>query len=185
MCANQKQGEEKVDRVGLDRPPAWLLVLGEPVPRLDRKELDREALRFAVELHHDRALQPGDKKRAAGWCTGAKAFQCWVDWLQDERRDQVARTHANGKGFLVRNRRTAVRYLRAMQQRHAKPVADRLENAIRGYEEVIREAHALDTSAKAVSSSEGRAGLVAGIERIIGFETQAVAALDSAVEAMQ
>ena len=196
MCTNQKEGEEKVDRVELDRPPGWLLVFGDVLHRIDRKAADREALRFAIKLHHDRVLgtgaeQPEDsplrgaRKGYDGWCTGVNAFRCWEEWTRDERREQVARTHANSKGFLVRNRRTAIRYLRAMRQRHPKPVAYCLDNAILRYEEVIRETSALDTSPNGVSTPEGRLKMVAGIERIIEIENGAVAALERAVEVME
>jgi len=72
-----------------------------------------------------------------------------------------------------------------MQQRHPKPVAGRLEDAIRGYEEVIREADAFDTSPKGVSTPEGRAGIVAGITRIVEIEKEAVSALEGAAGAME
>jgi RNA polymerase sigma-70 factor (ECF subfamily) len=178
MCPNVVAGEEAVQTVTIEQLPGWLIVLGEPVPRASAQIADCQALRNAVDLHHDQSPVP------QGWHTGLKSYGCWIAWLEDEKRyGEPARTHANSRGFLIRNRRTAVRYLEAMRQRHPESVGTHLQAAIRHFNTVIAEAAKLDTSRESVATAEGRQEIAQRLRTIREREAQAFGALEDALTA--
>jgi hypothetical protein len=193
MCPNEEQGKERIYRIEEAWPPYALLAVGEAVPRIDRREADIAALRYAVALHRDQVLGPdaayaGDdalrrvERFGARWRTGLKSLASWIACLEDSEHLGYHYWNANVRGFLIRNRSTAVRYLRAMQGRCVEAVASYLESAIEMYQAVIEEAELADTSQDAISSIPGRRALISRIERITDLERRAVAELDGAVK---
>ena len=196
MCPNVVSGEEKVDRVVLEQPMGWLLVIGDAWDAIEREAADAEALRFAVDLHHDRVLATSaaaapsyalrhSEQYVDRWTTGAKSFECWTEWLEDTNRyGEAPHPHSNSKGFLVRNRRTAIRYLRAMKQRHPERMAGLFESVVCLFDNVVAEAQQIDTSDGAVSSVDGRKRMISQIEATADLERQAFAAVQEIVEAL-
>jgi len=149
MCPNEEQGKERIYRVEEAWPPYAALAVGEAVPAIDRGEADIEALKYAVALHRDRVLGPdvayaGDdplrRAEAFGtwWRTGLKSFACWIACLEDSEHLGYHYWHGNVQGFLVRNRRTSVRYLEAMQRRCSEAVAAHLGSAMQAYQAVVK-----------------------------------------------
>jgi hypothetical protein len=193
MCSNEEQGKERIYRVEEPMPPYVSLAVGEPVPTIDRTKADLEALKFAIALHREQVL--GTKVGYDGeyplrradeygkyWRTGLKSFSAWIACLEDTEHLGQPFWHSNVVGHLYWNRRTAVRYLKAMQERHSKTIAVHLENAIQRYQAVIAELNKVDTSREAIIVSlQGRGQLIKSIERIMQLESQAVVELEAAV----
>jgi hypothetical protein len=71
-----------------------------------------------------------------------------------------------------------------MQKRHSATVAAHLENAIQKYQAVIKEVGKADISGESLSSAQGRGKLISIVKRISDLESQAVAELEKAVEAL-
>jgi len=194
MCPNTERGAETICRIEERMPPYVVLAVGETVPTVDRTTADYEALKFAIALHRDQVL--GIDMEYAGeyplrradelgkyWRTGLKSFSSWIDCLDDTDHPGEPRWYSNIKGWLVRNRKTAVRYLTAMQKRHSKTIADHLESAIQEYEAVIEETENIDTSREAVLSAPGRRKMTSTVERIANLESQAAGELQKAMGA--
>ena len=115
---------------------------------LIEKKADLEALKFAIALHRDQVL--GANAEYSGeyslrrsdeygkyWRTGQKSFTSWIACLEDIDHLGQPRWHGNVKGFLERNRESAVRCLKDMQKRHSESFAAHLNNAINKYDAVI------------------------------------------------
>jgi len=187
MCPNTEKGKEQVSR-NEDGWPVTLLAPGEPVPRIERRKADLEALKYAIALHRDQVLGSnpeysgeyplrGAEKFSKYWRTGLKSFTSWMHCLQDVEHLGQHYWHSNVRGHLDINRSSAIRYLKAMQKRHPQTVATHLGNAIQKYEAVIEVVKRIDTSQEAMSSVHGRETLVALIKEIADLERQAVAEL--------
>ena len=196
MCPNEEEGKEKIYRIEEPMPPYASLAIGEATPAMDRMKADFEALKFAVALHRDKVLgtdaqYPGESplRRADEfgkyWRTGLKSFSSWITCLQDTEHFGQPFWHSNVVGHLYWNRRTAVRYLKAMQKRHSEPIATHLENAIEKYQAVIGELNQVDVGGEAISSVEGREKLIESIQEIANLESQAVAELEKAEKAFR
>ena len=194
MCPNEKEGEETIQRIEEPMPPYASLAVGEAISTIDRTKADLEALKFAVALHRDQVLGAGvdylgqyplrlADEFGKYWRTGLKSFSSWIACLEDVEHLGQPRWHSNVKGFLERNRKSAVRYLRAMQKRHPEAITTLLENAIQKYEAVIGELNEVDTSREALLAVEGRGKLISWVRRISDLESQAVMALENTVKA--
>ena len=174
-----------------DGYPYTLLAPGDRSAKIDRKAADVEALRYAVALHQDRVLGPDAGAypvRHAGygkyWRTGVRSYAAWIAALQDTEHLGQARWHRNVVYQLAINRRSAVRYLDAMGERHPESVATRLGAAARGYEAVVKALEGVDLSEEAIASVTGRDALARVIEEIVDLESQAAAEMESAAQAI-
>jgi hypothetical protein len=176
-------------------PPYALLTLGKTVAAIDRKDADREALKFAIALHKDQVLGPKVKyagtyplRRAddykACWRTGKKSFAAWITTLEDTVNLGESFWHQNSKSFLVNNRTTAVRYLQDMQKRYSAETSAHLSAAIEQYNAVIAEARKIDTHDGPFKSVQGRKNMIGSIKAIDALEDKAVAELEIALKTM-
>jgi hypothetical protein len=155
--------------------PAWAFVTAaEPVPVLDRRQADLEALRHAVALGRDEVTMPG------GYVTGQKAYALWAATLRDTEHLGEARWHANMVLHLSINRPSAPVYLAQMATRHPEPVAGHLRAAADLYREVLGRLAVADTSEAAMRSGPGREALARLVEDIAARESRAVAELEAA-----
>jgi AraC-like DNA-binding protein len=188
------EGVAKIARIK-DGWPSVLLAPGEPVEKIDRKEADFEALKYAIELHHDRVLGINVKysgkyplrdaeKFSKHWRTGLKTFSAWTKCLKDIDHPGQYYYHNNVLFHLWLSRSSAVRYLEAMRKRHLKDIANCIENAILKYKNIIDLLEKVDWDAGAMSSVERRDALISQIENIVNLESRAVAELEQAVELM-
>jgi len=188
------EGEVKIARIE-DGWPSTLLAPGEPVQRIDRKEADLEALKYAIALHRDQVLGANVKysgkyplrdveKLSKYWRTGLKSFASWIRCLQDMEHLGQHFWHSNVLLHLFLSRSSAIRYLQAMQKRHPRAVADYLENAIQKYKAVIGVLGSVDWSPEAMSSVKGREVFVTHVKEMADLESQAVAELEKAVEVL-
>jgi hypothetical protein len=169
-----------------------LLTTGEPIPAIGRERADLEALKFAIALHRDQVL--GAERDYSGeyplrrsdeygkyWRTGKKSFSSWMACLGDTTNPGQPHWHSNVKGFLVRNREAAARYLMRMQQRHTGAFSVHLGNAIKKYEAVIEKVKMMDTSGQAIQSDPGRGKLIGAIEEVVTLEREAIRELERAI----
>ena len=196
MCPNEEAGNERIYRLDDEpMPPYAGFTIGGAIPTIDRETADLEALKFAVALHRDQVLGPDADyggnyplRRAdefgTYWRTGLKSFASWIACLEDAEHPGQPYWHGNVVSHLYWNRTTAVRYLKAMQKRHSATVAAHLENAIQKYQAVIEEVGKADTSGESLSSAQGRGELILRIRRISKLESEAVAELEKALEAL-
>ncbi|MAF12534.1 hypothetical protein CMK11_18970 [Candidatus Poribacteria bacterium] len=177
-----------------DGYPYNLLVPGDTTRQLDRTTADAEALRYAVALHRDEVLAPStpDGSRytvrhaeyGERWRTGVKTYAAWIEALEDAENLGQARWHRNVVYQLGINRRSAIRYLDAMSERHPESVATHLGAAARSYEAVVRALEGVDLSEDAIASAAGRGALAGVIEEIVELESQAAAEMESAAQAL-
>lgn len=161
----------------LDQYPWWVAVPEEADETLDRREADREALRFALRLGRDEV----DLSRLPGKSGGARSWTLWTEQLADEACCGPHFYHANVLGNLRLNRRGAEAYLRAMAGRHADPVAAALRHAAGLYREVVTRLEPADTGKEALATAAGRQALIGCIRQAHAAETDALQALDEAV----
>ncbi|MCE5240263.1 hypothetical protein LLH23_17505 [bacterium] len=158
--------------------PAWEFVaVGEPVPQLDRKEADLEALRHAVALGRDHVAMPG------GYVTGQKAYALWAAALRDLAHLGQARWHSNMVLHLGLNRHSAPVYLEQMAARHPGARATHLLAAAELYRQSLRCLATADTSQAAMTSPAGRETLARLVEEMAALEARAVGELEAALAA--
>ena len=175
-----------------DGYPYNLITPGQPVDKLARGQADAEALRYAVALHRDEVLGPDavgiyplrHDEYGERWRTGVRAYAAWIAALQDTEHLGQARWHSNVVYQLGINRRSAVRYLRAMRERHPGAAAVHLTEAARQYEAVLETLGSAATGGDAMASADGRAKLVAIIETIVRLEGEAALEMEKAVAAL-
>lgn len=183
--------------IRIDRQPWALLVPGESLEPMDRRQADLAALRYAIALHRDQVLGESDatasarsafclrNQEAVGeqWRTGLKTFAAWATCLRDTEHLGQARWHANMVGHLIMNRGSAVRYLRTMADRHPEEVAVHLHNAAAYYEQVRATLRQADTSEEAISSPSEREALARLAEQMAVLESQAIEEIEEALAA--
>ena len=183
--------------IRIDKQPWALLVPGESLEPMDRRQADLAALRYAIALHRDQVLGESDAtasarsafclrdREAVGeqWRTGLKTFAAWATCLRDTEHLGQARWHANMVGHLIMNRGSAVRYLRTMADRHPEEVAVHLHNAAAHYEQVRATLRQADTSEEAISSPSEREALARLAEQMAVLESQAIQEIEEALAA--
>jgi hypothetical protein len=175
--------------------PSILVAPGEPIQKIDRKEADLEALKYAIALHREEVV--GVKVKYSGkyplrdvekyskyWRTGLKSFAAWLKCLRDTEHIGQYYYHSNILLHLYLGRSSAIRYLEVMQKRHSQAVADYLENAIQKYKAVIEVIRKIEWNNKIMSSFQGREALASQIENIVGLEGQAVVELEKTINIM-
>jgi hypothetical protein len=186
------EGDVKISRI-LDGWPYTLLVPGEPVELIDRKEADLEALRYAIALHHDEVLgidvrylgnyQLRDAERFSKyWRTGLKAFTAWVECLRDADHPGPFYYHSNVLNYLYICRSSAIRYLETMKERHPQDVGNYLGGAVERYKEVLELIEPFEWNAEIMSSAKGRQTLINRINAIVDLESQSADALEKVVK---
>jgi hypothetical protein len=192
MCPNTPEKEVRIDRVTEDMPPFAFVSVGDPIPKMDRVKADMESLKFAIALHRDLvlgmdheysgtfALRHGNQYRKY-WRTGIKSLHSWISCLEDHDHMGEHYWHSNVKFTLEWNRKSAVRYLEAMKNRHDEIFASCLDNAISKYQTVIELICEADTCEEAMLSVSGREKLISVIREIIMKEQEAVCYLEKSV----
>ncbi len=197
MCPNEQKGKEKIYRIQESLPVWQLLIPGGKLKKIDRTQADREALSYAIALHKDEIL--GGNTDAAkkfsladvsgykqwGWHTGKGAYAVWEKCLADNEHVGQGRWHANAQWSLVRNRKTAVAYLREMEKRHNNEAKNHLEKACQHYEAVIAEMINGNTSDAAIGTNEGRKSLISIVQSVTALEDKAVSELEKALAALK
>jgi len=177
--------------------PTALLVPGESLTPMDRKQADLAALRYAVALHRDQVLGASDARATAEWAcplrdqeavgkqwrTGLKTFAAWAKCLRDVEHLGQGYWHANVVRHLLLNRSSAVRYLKAMADRHPAEVAAHLNRAAAEYEKVGATLRTADTSGEALSLPDGREALAKLAEQVAGLDSQAIKEIEKALAA--
>jgi hypothetical protein len=183
--------------IRIPQQPWALLVLGESADTMDRKQADLAALRYAVALHRDQVLGASEADAAARWAsplrdqeavgkqwrTGLKTFSAWTKCLRDTEHLGQARWHSNMVRHLLLNRGSAVKYLKAMADRHPEEVAAHLKSAAAQYEEVLAALGKADTSGEAMTSAAARETLAGLAEQVAVLESQAIQEIEKALAA--
>jgi len=180
----------------LRRLPEWpctLLMLGKPVPVLDRAEADRRALAHAIALARDDIeelvksavdcpLQGG--RDANGKTTGQASFALWARLLRDPDGWGAHFYHANVVFHLAINRRSAPIYLRAIADRRPE-AAKPLQAAAGVYERILTTLSSADTSKEIMLKPDGREALAMLVEEIAELEAKAIDDVENAFKVMK
>ena len=165
----------------LEHFPWAVVVLGESGEPVDRRRADAEAVDFAVLLGRDEV----DLSHLPGKSGGQRSWELWLDQLQDAELCGPNFYHANVVGHLRQNRTAAIAYLRAMGERHAKPVASHLLKAAGIYEDVLSELAKANTRKAVMASAAGRETLAELVERMAAMEAKAVDEIEKALANME
>ncbi len=171
----------KADLQRLGSFPWGFIVLEEPGEPMNRREIDRAALGFAVRLGRDEV----DLGHLPGKSAGVRSWELWMAQLRDPELCGPHFYHANVLGHLWQNRDAAIAYLKAVAERHGESAAPRLLNAVRTYEKVIEEIKKTNTSKEAFATDDGRVELAKHIERMADLESQATAEVEQALKMMR
>ena len=178
--------EEPSKVLRLEEYPWGLVSVSEPVAPLDRREADIQALQHAVALGRggvdlSTSLGCPDTPQSERRLTGKRAWFAWCYTLREEKPRGQARWHANMCRHLRVNRESAVRYLRAVAERHPEPVAENIRIASGLYEKVLAKLAEVDTREEILASAAGRAALRALVAHMGNLEGHAVDALATAL----
>ncbi len=195
MCPNEKSGNERIYRIEEPLPPYVVLTLGSKVEKLDRRTADKEALRFAVALHNDEVIGPEStfagkwqlrrtEEYGKSWRTGKKSIDALIACLSENENFGKPFWYANVKKHLVRNRESAINYLKHMQERYTGEAAAHLSNAASQYAAVIEKGRQINTSKEVINSNQGRVEIVSLLNDIKGLEGEAIAEIEQALKAM-
>ncbi len=191
-CTNAKEEDIRIDRIDAPVPPYALLTFGADHDRMARETADREALAFAIALHHDRVfdsepdvldLRHKELFRPT-WRTGRKSFKVWISELRNADYAGEPYWHANVLSFLLNNRKTAIRYLEKMRDRHSGKTSNYLSEAVQAYQEVIRLASTLSVTDESVKFQNGRDKMIEIIEAVSEQESKAVQKLQIALTSL-
>jgi hypothetical protein len=177
------------------RQPTALLVPGDKIETMDRKQADLAALRYAIALHRDEVLGASDARATQEWAsplrdqeavgkqwrTGLNTYVAWAKCLRDTEHLGQAHWHSNVVRHLLLNRGSAVRYLKAMADRHPPEVAAHLNNAAAQYEKVLAVLVKADTSGEALSSAAGREALAEIARQVSALDSEAIQEIEKAV----
>jgi hypothetical protein len=172
-CSNVAE----VKRLG--RYPWSMIVLGEAVDTIDRRQADVEAVEFAVCLHNDRYGPP-----LPGKTSGKASFALWERQLRDPEMCGPNFYHANVVGQLRQLRASAPPYLRQMASRHSQGAADHLRAAADIYDQVVARLATADTSKAAFASPAGRERLADLVDEVAALDARAVGELALAAKSM-
>ena len=165
----------------LDGFPWVAIVLGPPGEPMDRRQVDVEALDFAIHLGRDEV----DLRELPGKSTGRRSWELWAEQLADAELCGPHFYHANVVGHLHENRACAAAYLRAMSERHSPPVTRALSEAAAKYDAVLSLLRQMNTSKDALSNVAGREKLVAQIRQIVSLEAKALDRMEEAIGAIR
>jgi len=170
----------KAEHMRADDLPSTIYTYGERSEPMDRRDVDRLALRHAIDLARGEAPTQGL------WVTGPRAWKGWEDHLMQRGADTQARWHANMRMQHRAWRRCAIAYLAAMQVREEPDVSAHLQSAIDHYKRQIDVLSAMEISTETiVESQSGREALAQRIREATEVDARAVEALAQALAAMQ
>ncbi len=167
---------EGAQRERVKKWPWQVVIPGQSMAVMDRREADREALRFAVAMMRDELGEriPPNK------LSGCKAFELWTRLLRDDQHWGAHFYHANVVYRLQENRASTVPYLRAMAGRHGAAAASYLQKAAGIYEDVIRVAEQMNPAKDVMAQRPGREALAGLVDREAALEMQAAEAMEQA-----
>ena len=169
--------EREVKRVS--RYPWSLVVLGEPVEKIDRLRADAEAIDFAIRLHHDDYGSP-----MPGKSSGKASFTLWSPLIRNADICGPWFYHANVVNHLRNARSSAVPYLRQMAARHDRKAAEPLRAAAEVHQRVVTKLKGADVSEQAFANTVGREALADIVDEVAALEAHAATYLDQARQAM-
>lgn len=159
----------------------WLVIIpGRSTAAMDRRQADREGLRFAVAMVRDELGEriPPNK------LSGCKAFELWARLLRDDAHWGAHFYHANVVYRLQENRASTVPYLRAMAGRYDGEAASYLQKAAGVYEEAIQAAEQMNPGKEVMAERTGREALAGLVDRVAAMEMQAAEAMEQAAARM-
>ena len=174
-CADERKTKR------LKEYPWDVIIPGRSVRPMDRRQVDAEALEFAVTMARDRL----GRRAPANKLSEQKAFALWASLLRDPEGWGAHFYHANVVGHLRVCRKSAAPYLRAMAERHKRAAASHLHAAAGMYEDVLGELAKADTSKEVMASTDGRETLAELVESIAALEAEAVNEIEKALTAME
>ena len=163
--------------VRIHEHPWGLVVLGDEITPLDRRQADIEALRHALALARDRAGAP------PRCFTGRKSYRLWTEALRDTEHLGQARWQSNMCLHLGINRRAASAYVRKMATRHPEEIATHLNAAAALFEQVLEQLSTADISTETMGTQEGRERLAKLVERIAVADRRGFAEIETALAA--
>lgn len=178
QCARDTRGN-------FGRCPNWppgILILCERIPALSPSKADIQALRYAVALAHDDA-GPTDMRYRGRRSTGQRSFAAWAGIMRDVDQPTSDHGNANVRGNLIENRRAAIAFLREIASRQGGIAAIELENAAKGYEQVVALAKQLNLTGLAEDPTIRRR-LADYIEGIAAADLEAVGHIEKALNTM-
>lgn len=165
----------------MEKLPWEIVILDEPTSPMDRKQVDREALDFAVRMGRDAI----DLHHLPGKSAGRRSWELWVEQIEDPQLCGPGFYHANVVGHLHQNRSAAARYLRAMGERHAKPVERALLSAAGEYDKVLAVLGQTGPAMQALNTAEGRGQMVELVRQMMMLEGVAQEHMAAALEWMR
>jgi len=171
---------DRLDVQRLGHLPFIVFVPGEPNPRIDRHEADKQALTFAVALGRDEV----DLTHLPGRSSGKRSWALWLAQLADDNLCGPHFYHANVLGQLCHRRPDAAGYLRAMSTRSAAPAGGRLRAAADLYDQVVATLQHAEVNAAVFHTIDGRRRLIDIIQTASEYETQAIDVIEEAVQLM-
>lgn len=180
-----------------------VLAVGEPIPQLDRKKADRQAIQHAIALgrevfFHNTSFpesldadgdsdcipNPEDIVTSRTYYTGRESFAVWENSVKEETSEAY-----ENRGYAYRNlvllRRSTPVYLRTMALRHPADVAMALNQAADSYELVLKELPDPTNYDPVHPSEETRQEAADRISRIAELEAKAIESLEEAQGSMQ
>jgi len=171
---------DRLDVQRLGHFPFIVFVPGEPNPRIDRHEADKQALAFAVALGRDEV----DLTHLPGKSSGKCSWALWLAQLADEELCGPHFYHANVLGQLCHRRPDAAGYLRAMSARTAAPACDRLRGAEDLYDQVTATLLRAEVNEAVFRTVDGRRRLIDIIQTASECETRAIDEIEEAIQRM-
>jgi hypothetical protein len=172
-----------------DDAPWGLIRPQEQVTSIPRRMADVRALRHALLLARDEAVEHAPPGRRRAWAgrtlyTGQKAFAEWARMTREQKDKDQPRWHANMRLHLRINRESAVDYLRGMTARHPA-AAEQLEATAAAYEQTLELLQEAQINRDVMTNAGGREALAALVERIAQNEAQAADHIEAALEVME
>lgn len=171
---------DHLDVQRLSHLPFEVFVPGEPVPRMDRNEADKQAIEFAVAQGRDEV----DLAHLPGKSSGRRSWTLWLAQLADEDLAGPNFYHANVLGHLCHRRPDAAGYLRAMSSRANTSAGERLLNAGDLYDHVAATLQRADVNEGVFRTVEGRLRLMDIIRTARDLEESAIDKLEEAARRM-
>lgn len=171
-------GECNITR--MQQYPWCVAIIDGTRPTITRKQADKQALGYAIALGRDEV----DLSDYPGKYSGIKAWRLWQEQLKDAEMAGPHFYNANVRGNLIKNRQSAVVYLKQMATRHDASLLSAFEMAITDYQSIVELLKQTDTSKEGFELGDGRIQLVKQIDQLIHLEAQAHEHLQPIIDLM-
>lgn len=170
--------ENKIQRIS--QYPWYITYMDGTCPTITRHQADKQALIYAIALGCDQV----DLSHLPGKLSGSKAWRLWQDQLKEPELAGPHYYSANVRGHLIKNRNSAIAYLKQMASRHDASLHDVFDTAINDYQAIVNLLEQTDTSKDGFEKGDGRINLVKQIDQLIHLESQAHQHLQDIVDMM-